>query len=300
MMNNTKISVLVATRNRFLSLSCLLNGLSSQINAPPFEVIISDNGSSDDLSSVIERARNRLRINYLRRESPGKSRALNAALRLAKGDLIVFTDDDVLPQSDWLAQLNAAANRHPDGNIFGGLIEVNLEKVPLWIKKSYNLMGLLTSAHNHGDADTIYSFGQYPFGPNMAIRGNLLTGLNAPYPEHLGPGTKYPVGDESVFLMQFSPPNAQDRIFVPDARVYHNVEPENVVFTSALRRCFLAGYGQKYLKCPSLPEPSHETPSTFGLILARLHSCKSFPEFVCITARYIGYLIGAKLSSSSI
>jgi glucosyl-dolichyl phosphate glucuronosyltransferase len=300
MTNNIPTSVVVATKNRNTSLSRLLDGLKSQINAPPFEVIIGDNGSSESLSDVIKKAQTHLQIKYVREERPGKSRAINATLHLAQGELIVFTDDDVVPHAEWLTQLNSAAIRYPNANIFGGLIEVNLEKIPFWIKRSHNLMGLLTSAHYHGDSDTIYSYGQYPFGPNMAIRGHLLTDLIAPYPELLGPGTKYPVGDESAFLMQFSPPNAQDRIFVPDARVYHNVEPENVVFTSALRRCFLAGYGQKYLKCPSLPEPSHETPSTFGLILARLHSCKSFPEFVCITARYIGYLIGAKLSSSSI
>jgi glucosyl-dolichyl phosphate glucuronosyltransferase len=276
----------------------LLNSLSSQINAPPFEVIISDNGSNDDLSSVIERARNRLRINYLRRESPGKSRALNAALRLAKGDLIVFTDDDVLPQSEWLAQLNAAANRHPDGNIFGGLIEVNLEKVPLWIKRSHNLMGLLTSAHNHGDTDTIYSYGQYPFGPNMAIRRNLLADLSTPYPENLGPGTKYPVGDESVFFMKFSEPGARDRVFVPAAKVYHEIEPENVAFTSAFRRCLLAGYGQKFIGWPVLSGPTNKNTSTFGLTLARLNTCKSFRELACITARYIGYIIGTKFSST--
>ncbi len=53
----------------------------------------------------------------------------------------------------------------------------------------------------------------------MALGVTLLTGHEAPYPVHLGPGTDCPVGDESVFV-KFSPPAARDRIFVPSARVF--------------------------------------------------------------------------------
>ncbi len=69
----------------------------------------------------------RLQIHYVREDRPGKSRALNAALRIAQGKLMVFTDDDVVPQPDWLSQLYSAAQRYPDVNIFGGQIDVNLE-----------------------------------------------------------------------------------------------------------------------------------------------------------------------------
>jgi len=300
MMTDIKISVLVATRNRSESLSRLLERLYAQVDALPFEIIIGDNGSSDETPKVVDGFRDRLRIHYVREECSGKGYALNAALKHAQGNLVVFTDDDVRPYPDWLAQLYAASIRYTDANIFGGLIEINHEEIPGWIKRSYNLMGLLTSAHKHGETDVIYSYGQYPFGPNMAIRRHLLNGIDAPYPEHLGPGTKYPVGDESAFFLQFSSPGAQDRIFVSAAKVFHNVEQQNMTLRNVLQRSFIAGFGHVQIRWPESAECHSFHTSTLGLILARLSSCRSFRELACISVRYIGHLMGSvKFSTKS-
>lgn len=293
MKTTVKLSVVVATRNRSASLARLFAGLIGQIGAPPFEVIIGDNGCNDDTADVIKQAQTKLTIRCVREERPGKSRALNAALKLARGELIIFTDDDVVPQPDWLAQLNLAASRYPDANIFGGLIDINLEEVPRWITRSHNLMELLTSAHRYSNSDILYTYGNYPFGPNMAIRRHLLTGLKAPYPEHLGPGTKYPVGDENAFFLQFSSPGAQDRIFISAAKVFHHVESENMTLRNILRRCYIAGRGYEQIRWPASAQNPAVRTSTLGLIISRLGSCRSFHELACISVRYIGYLIGS-------
>ena len=44
---------------------------------------------------------------------PGKSRALNKALSQANGDLLVFTDDDVVVDPEWLKQLYKVSKRIP-------------------------------------------------------------------------------------------------------------------------------------------------------------------------------------------
>lgn len=292
MMNDVEISVVIATRNRSSSLSRLINELSAQVDAPPFEVIVGDNGSSDDTPKVVKNARNRLQIHYVREERPGKSRALNAALRIAQGKLIVFTDDDVVPQPDWLSQLYSASQRYPDVNIFGGQIDVNLEDVPSWIKRSFNLMGLLTSAHNFGNSDTRYNYGQYPFGPNMAIRRNCIKSLNKPYPEYIGPGTELPVGDETMFLSPFSPADSKDRIFIASACVTHDVEAENINFFGAFKRCYLAGRGGGILGFSTAATGKSKIISTSSLISQRLITCRSLRELICITIRFFGYLQG--------
>lgn len=291
-MTSPDLSIVLATRDRASLLERFLLGLCSQVNPPSFEVIIADNGSSDRTPYVIAHAADQLPVRGIRVDIRGKSRALNAALRLTKGPLIVFTDDDVQPDQKWLASFHAAAMRHPECKIFGGQIEVNIEAVPQWVLRSYNLMGLLTSAHHQGDVDTIYGFGQYPFGPNMAIRRYLLADIDSPYPEHLGPGSDLPVGDESIFLQKFSPPGARDRIYIPSAQVVHEVERENVAFSSALRRCFVAGRGHGQHVLPAISGVSDRRSPTFHLILARMASCRSFQEIACIITRYLGYLRG--------
>ena len=292
MMTNPQISVVLATRNRSASLASLLSGLYAQVNAPPFEVIVGDNGSSDDTPAVVETARSRLQIKYMREDRPGKSRALNAALRLAQGKLIVFTDDDVQPYPDWLACMYAASIAYPECNIFGGRIVVDLNNVPAWVSRSYNLMGLLACKHDRGNVDCRYGYNEYPFGPNMAVRRHCLTGYNNPYPEHLGPGSVFPVGDESAFFLLFSPPEATDRLFVARSCVIHEVEEENIMFFSAAKRCYLAGRanGMQGFEVYLPHESAHV--STKSLIFARLKTCRSLRELFCITVRYLGYRHG--------
>ncbi|MFO7684764.1 MAG: glycosyltransferase family 2 protein [Desulfobacterales bacterium] len=291
-MNHTLTSVIIATRNRSGALSRLLEGLTCQQDAPPFEVIIGDNGSTDDTAAVIERARGFMPVNRIWEERPGKSRALNAALKHVHSPLVVFTDDDVVPTPRWLAELHTASEQYKGCRIFGGRIDVDPTTVPRWVRRSYNLMSLLTSAHNLGDSNRPYGYGEYPFGPNMAIRKHLLLEKTAPYPELMGPGTSMPTGDESGFLMQFSPPGRVDRLYVPAACVIHDVEPENVAFKTALIRCFQAGRAIGSLGLPPVAKLNPKTVSISRVTIDRLRSCGSPQELACITVRFLGYIRG--------
>lgn len=288
------LSVVIATRNRSKSLAQLLDGLAAQVNVPTFEVIVGDNGSSDDTAKIVERARDRLKIHYLYEEHPGKGRTLNATLKLARGDLVVFTDDDVQPDPDWLAQLYKASIKYQDCKIFGGQILADSKNVPNWIRRSFNLMILLACSHDKGTHDVHYGFNEYPFGPNMAIRRNCITSLNKPYPEYIGPGTKLPVGDESIFLSQFSPAESKDRMFIAKARVTHEIEAENVNFFGALKRCYLAGRVSGMLGFQMVSPNQSKQVSTKSLILARLKTCRSIRELICTSTRYLGYLQGRR------
>ena len=290
MKTNPSISVIIATRNRSESLARLLKSLTEQFNAPPFEVIIGDNGSSDDTTNVIERAKTSLKIHSVREDRPGKSRALNAALKLARGDLIVFTDDDVQPYPDWLAQMHAAALAYPECNFFGGRIDVNLEAVPEWVQRSFNLMSILTSAHNIGDVNIRYPNKEYPFGPNMAVRRHIIK--DAHYPEHVGPGTALPVGDESCFLSKLSPPGTPDRLFVPSAAVMHEIENENISFKGALIRCYLQGLSHGQIGFFDVSPEIFKNESALKLIVKRTMACRSIREFICISVRYLGFIKG--------
>jgi len=102
-----QISIVAATRDRALSLSRLLASLE-MLQSPPvlFEVIIADNGSSDDTPRILhEWAQRAAGRKVLRVEKPGKSRALNAALRVAEGQLLAFVDDDVIVDATYLREL---------------------------------------------------------------------------------------------------------------------------------------------------------------------------------------------------
>ena len=115
------IGVVIATRDRAPSLERTLDHLGRQVlPGISWEIIVIDNNSSDNTSLVLQRASNYLPLLHFHEEIPGKNRALNKALEFAGGELIVFTDDDVIPDGEWLASLVAATCRWPNDSIFGG------------------------------------------------------------------------------------------------------------------------------------------------------------------------------------
>ena len=124
-------SVLLATRNRASILEASLTEYC-RLEAPPggWELVIVDNGSVDATESVVRAFQARLPIKYCVEPTPGKNAALNQGLQHIDGDLIVFTDDDVFPRSDWLVEVCAAAASHPTYSIFAGIIAPRWEVQP--------------------------------------------------------------------------------------------------------------------------------------------------------------------------
>src|SRR5262249_29643805 len=145
-------SVIIATRNRDALLAQTLEALAGQ-DWPPsrFEIIVADNGSTDGTRGVVERAAARpaaSRIRYLYVGAPGKSPAVNTALLFARGDLLAFTDDDVLPDPAWLRQLAGAFSDSID--FVAGRVRPRWEtEPPPWMSPA--LYGVLAIPDN-GDA----------------------------------------------------------------------------------------------------------------------------------------------------
>jgi GT2 family glycosyltransferase len=120
----TDISVVVPTRNRAGRLRALLASLAAQ-EASGFEVIVVDNASDDDtLSAVADAdAAGGAHIRAIHLPRPlGPAVARNRGWRSARGELVVFTDDDVVARPGWLASLAAAHARDPEAVIQGRTI----------------------------------------------------------------------------------------------------------------------------------------------------------------------------------
>ena len=86
------VSIVIATRNRSVLLGRTLDALARQHwPRDGMEVIVADNGSADSTRAVVTAAQTAgLPVQYLFVAQPGKSHAVNAALRLTRGDLIAF------------------------------------------------------------------------------------------------------------------------------------------------------------------------------------------------------------------
>jgi glycosyltransferase involved in cell wall biosynthesis len=101
------VSVVVATLNRCNYLRLCLDALARQTAASEsFEVIVVDNGSTDETAEVVrgfcDQGRN---VSYVREERPGLSVARNSGLRRCGAEISAFTDDDALPDPQWVERI---------------------------------------------------------------------------------------------------------------------------------------------------------------------------------------------------
>lgn len=105
-----RISVIIATKDRASYLARACASLEEQIGAPSFELIVVDNGSSDDTKSVAERqaAGGTYPVQYVFEPEPNRGKARNCGVAIATGYLVLFIDDDVQLPPGFLAAHEAA------------------------------------------------------------------------------------------------------------------------------------------------------------------------------------------------
>jgi glycosyltransferase involved in cell wall biosynthesis len=260
---------------------------------PAWELIVVDNGSTDGTNALLATSARNLPAIIINEKQPGKSRALNKALKHARGDILLFTDDDVIPDPAWLVALHKASLDYPNASVFGGRILVNYERIPKWIMKSSNLKPILVSEQDFGDEICWFAVDQYPIGPNLAVRRQLLDRGSFAWPVNLGPGTKIPLGDERAFLMQLSHPDSRDRLYVPGCVVRHSVRSRELSIGHALSRCFLGGYAAGVIGRMRDRASVNAGDNALRAVRQRLCGLSSGREFICILARALGVMAGS-------
>ncbi|MDN3565823.1 glycosyltransferase [Paeniroseomonas aquatica] len=253
-MTEPSMTVVFSTRNRAQALPRVLNAFAG-LTAPHsgWKLVIVDNGSNDGTAAVIAGFSHLLPLTLLSCPTPGKNRALNLALPELRGDLAVFTDDDVLPDTDWLVQLRAAADAHPEADLFGGTVLPDWPSPPpLWLSEQAVEFSVLYAQQRRASGPCDHAD---IFGPNMAVRSAIFA-AGTRFGEHVGPdGTNpmYAMGSETELLRRLGTAGHRGW-FAADARVRHIIRPEQMEERWILDRAFRYGVGEgrNYAKSLSL------------------------------------------------
>ncbi len=112
----------------FSVIVCVFNGAKTiqrcldqvaKLDYPYFEVIIVDDGSTDDTGGILESFAGVEGFRMVRTENRGLSRARNLGMKMARGELVAFLDADARPDSDWLTYLEQHFSNHPDAGVGG-------------------------------------------------------------------------------------------------------------------------------------------------------------------------------------
>lgn len=117
-----RISVVIPSYARPAALRRCLSALSAQtLQREHYEVIVVDDGSPVPLEDVTAACRGPLDLTLLRQRNAGPGAARNRGAAIARGELLVFTDDDCLPDPGWL---EAMARQHATtpADLLGGRV----------------------------------------------------------------------------------------------------------------------------------------------------------------------------------
>lgn len=252
-MKNLDISVIFATYKRGELLRATLNsftGLTYQHNK--YEIIVVDNACEPFIRELVESYSDKLPIRYLQESTPGKNSALITGLSAATGNLLVFTDDDVIVDSKWLNELAHGVERHPEADLFGGKI---LPAYPHGYQETTKQIDFthwfLRSAYviadwDHGEGPIAVG---HIWGPNMAVRRAVFE-AGITFNPNIGPnGKDYVMGSETEFLRRANYAGHKC-IYLPQAVVYHQIREEQLNVNWLKGRAFRSGKGHAALRKP--------------------------------------------------
>lgn len=167
------ITLIICTYNREKYIGPLLDSIAkNDYPTTDYEIVLVDNNCTDNTHGVCEQftaAHPQINFRYTVEPEQGLSAARNKGIKEAKGDIIIYVDDDALVDSDYIRIYAEHFATHPETMAAGGPIEPLYEtSEPAWM--SPYTKALLTAWMNYGDKVREYPKGRYPGGGNAAYR----------------------------------------------------------------------------------------------------------------------------------
>ncbi|MFB7929259.1 glycosyltransferase [Streptomyces sp. NPDC056039] len=220
-------SVVVATRERAGQLARALDSLLAQ-DHPRFEIVVVDNAPvTDETRELIER-KYAERVRYVCERVPGLAVAHNAGLAAVRGEVVAFTDDDVVADPRWLTELTAPFAADAGLGCATGLIlparlttpaQVLLESHGGFAKgftpRTYD------PARPPGDEPLFpFTAGRFGSGANMAFRTAVLRSVGG-FDPATGAGTAARGGDDLYGFVRVLAQGHRLR-YTPSALVWHH------------------------------------------------------------------------------
>ena len=163
------VSVVIPVRNGAATMGAQLEALACQRAAPSFEIVVSDNGSTDDLQECLAASSAQFPQLDIRcvdsSAKPGVSHARNEGLRQARADIVLICDSDDVVCPTWVRSMAEALETY-DG--VGGSLDEQTLNPP-----SSPMLAFATSSLPVG-----LGFLPYPVGANCGMRRKVWQALN--------------------------------------------------------------------------------------------------------------------------
>ncbi|KQR82159.1 glycosyltransferase family 2 protein [Sphingomonas sp. Leaf343] len=190
-----RVSLLVCTRDRGASLDRTLASITrAAAGFNVLEVIVVDNGSSDDtpLRLATWRSRQAFPVTVVDEPQAGLARARNAGLSRARGDIVAMTDDDCVLDAGYFAMLVARFALNPAPVVIGGRILLgDPDDLPVTIKLEDHVMDAPHDSFPHG----------FVMGANLAFTRDVVDRIGR-FDERFGAGARFRAAEDTDFVLR--------------------------------------------------------------------------------------------------
>jgi len=235
-MPSTFLSVIVCTRNRADELAGCLPLLANQARSlPDVEVLVVDNGSTDNTREVVERvsSESRFAIRYTHEPEAGLCRARNHGRAAARGEVLAYVDDDVRVRPGWMGRVREHFLAGKSDCLAGKVtVEVEGER-PAWFPG--DLLWILGET-TFGDGPRPISFPLHPQGNNFAVRREVFDAAGGFDPRI----TLY--GDETEFFRRVSR-HDYTTLYDPEVVVTQRIPARRLSRKALRRKAYIWGRG---------------------------------------------------------
>jgi glycosyltransferase involved in cell wall biosynthesis len=222
-----KYSIIICSYNRFELLTetidSVLNGLQGRED---FEILVVDNKSTDETPSLKDKFISIKRVKYFLELTQGLSQARNRGMKEAKGDILIYLDDDIEIVENYFDVLDLIF-LDPSISISGGKVLPFKTDIPNWLPKNFYF---LVSIYDLGDSS---KYVKHLMGGNFAIRRKdaLKIGL---YDTSLGRNGKILAGNEEIDYQNRASTMGYKFYYHPKLNILHKINDklnENYVLT---------------------------------------------------------------------
>jgi glycosyltransferase involved in cell wall biosynthesis len=243
------VTLIICTYNRAEMLKRMLDSLKLQKLGSDacLEILVVDNNSTDATRQVIQDAAKNFpwSLKYLLETKQGKSFALNHGISQASGDLILFTDDDVILDSHWIEAMIEGAEKFPEAAGFGGrVIPQWPRKIPSWFlaEGPFRLKSIIPEM-DMGNEVRDFEHGESTTGCNSAFRIRIFEEGHQ-FRTDLGYfGTDLMPGEDTEFGYSVLSKGNQI-VYLPEAIIYHPTDPNRLTKKYVRERYFKIGQAQ--------------------------------------------------------
>ena len=228
-----KASIIVCTRNRAESLRLVLESICREVTASPLkpELLVIDNGSTDHTRAVVGAASvNCEAVRYLHEPRRGQTFARNTGLECARGEAILFTDDDVRVPEGWIDAM-CRPILGGDLDAAGGNVRLAEALMRPWLTPIMKTW-MVSGSPPVGDL----------WGANMVFHRKVLS-LVRGFDTQLGPGA-LGFGDDTLFAKQLV--GAGFKLGTLDVEVEHHPDPSRLTETDLVRAAVARGQSAAY------------------------------------------------------